>query len=236
MNSNNQQEILIKAKDFFRKEIILPHIEGACRRASKLSSYNVNPFLLSYLANFLTGNDSSQSLAKALILPRVLGSSITTSFGMRFQKFITEVFDGMGSTTPGIDIEFIDFIDGRKKYCQIKSGPNTINHDDCTTIENHFKATINLARTNNLNIAYNDLIVGVLYGEKFELSSHYTSINNTYPVIIGKEFWHRITGNPNFYSLLIDAIGIVAVEVDGTEKLQLAIDKLSKEIESSFPS
>jgi hypothetical protein len=26
----------------------------------------------------------------------------------------------------GIDIEFIDAIDGRRKYCQAKLGPNTI--------------------------------------------------------------------------------------------------------------
>tara|TARA_R110001592_G_scaffold53528_1_gene164106 strand:+ start:418 stop:663 length:246 start_codon:yes stop_codon:yes gene_type:complete len=81
---------------------------------------------------------------------------------MRIQKLISELFEGFGSTTPGIDIEFIDSIDGRKKYCQLKSGPNTINHDDVETIFGHFKGTINLARTNNLNIGINDMIVGVI--------------------------------------------------------------------------
>ncbi|MEI3611152.1 PmeII family type II restriction endonuclease [Pseudogracilibacillus sp. SO30301A] len=60
-----------------------------------------------------------------------------------------------------MDIEFIDKLDGRKKYCQIKADPNTINHDDVTTIKNHFNGIRNLARTNNLQIGLNDLIVGV---------------------------------------------------------------------------
>lgn len=75
-----------------------------------------------YLANFLTGNSSPKSIAKALIYPRILGTSITTSFGTNIQKFTNDVLDAFGSTTPGIDIEFIDRIDGHKKYCQMKSG------------------------------------------------------------------------------------------------------------------
>lgn len=234
MKEEQQKEILNKAKDFFKAEITLPHISNT-QRAAKLSNYNLNPFLLSYLSNFLTGNNSAESIAKALIYPRILGSSITTSFGMRFQKLITVIFEGLGSTTPGIDIEFIDALDGRKKYCQLKSGPNTINFDDRATIFNHFQATINLARTNNLDIGFNDLVVGVLYGDSSELSSHYQKINDQYPVIVGENFWHHLTGNPEFYFNLIDSIGEVALEVDGTEVIQRAIADLAVEIEAKFP-
>ena len=153
---------------------------------------------------------------------------------MRVQKLISELFEGFGSTTPGIDIEFIDLIDGRKKYCQLKSGPNTINHDDVETIFGHFTGTINLARTNNLNISVNDMIVGVVYGEENELSSHYKRIGENYPVLIGKSFWHRLTGKEDFYFELIDAVGDVALEVDGTKVLEDTIDALSKEIEAKF--
>lgn len=234
MNNAERLALLEKAKQFFRDEIVEAHIIGACNRASKLSNYNVNPFLYKYLANFLKGNDDPRSVAEALILPRVLGSAITTSFGMRVQKLISELFEGFGSTTPGIDIEFIDLIDGRKKYCQLKSGPNTINHDDVETIFGHFKGTINLARTNNLNIGVNDMIVGVVYGEENELSSHYKRISENYPVLIGKSFWHRLTGKADFYFELIDAVGDVALEVDGTKVLEDTIDSLSKEIEAKF--
>ncbi|MCI3937217.1 restriction endonuclease [Chryseobacterium aahli] len=234
MTEEQRLEILNNAKDFFRTEIVTSHIEGACNRASKLSEYNVNPFLFKYLANFLTGNDNAESIAKALVLPRILGSSINTSFGMKVQKLIGQLFQGLGSTTSGIDIEFIDATDGRRKYCQLKAGPNTINHDDVTTVINHFNGVRNLARTNNLNIGINDMIVGVIYGEEAELSSHYKKISQLYPVIIGKDFWHKLTGKEDFYFDLIDAIGDVALEVDGSHIVEETISKLTIEIQEKY--
>lgn len=230
MTEEQRLIILGKAKDFFRHHIVNSHINIASKKASKLSNYNVNPFLYKYLANFLKGNDESQSIAEALLLPRILGASITTSFGMKIQKLISELFEGFGSSTQGIDFEFIDAIDGRKKYCQLKAGPNTINHDDVTTIFGHFQGARNLSRTNNLNIGIDDMIVGVIYGENSELSSHYRRINEQYPVIVGKDFWHRLTGKEEFYFDLIDAIGEVALEVDGTKVIEETILALSKEI------
>lgn len=234
MDEIQRRQIIENAKTFFRSEIVQSHIDGACKRASKLSEYNVNPFLFKYLANFLTGNDDSESIARALVLPRILGSSITTSFGMKIQSLISYLFQGLGSTTQGIDIEFNDAIDGRKKYCQLKAGPNTINHDDVTTIINHFNGVRMLARTNNLNVGINDMIVGVVYGEDEELSSHYKRIGNTYPVIIGKDFWHRLTGKEDFYFELIDAIGEVALEVDASKVVDQTIKTLAKEIEEKY--
>ncbi len=234
MNNSQRKQIIENAQKFFRNEIVQSHIDGACKRASKLSEYNVNPFLFKYLANFLTGNDDSESIARALVLPRILGSSINTSFGMKIQSLISSLFEGLGSTTQGIDIEFVDAIDGRKKYCQLKAGPNTINHDDVTTIINHFKGVRTLARTNNLNVGINDLIVGVVYGEESELSSHYKKIGITYPVIIGKDFWHRLTGKDDFYYELIDAIGEVALEVDASMIVEQTIKTLAIEIEEKY--
>lgn len=234
MTEEKRIEILNNAKDFFRSEIVTSHIEGACKRASKLSEYNVNPFLFKYLANFLTGNDNAESIARALVLPRILGSSINTSFGMKIQKLIGQLFQGLGSTTSGIDIEFIDAVDGRRKYCQLKAGPNTINHDDVVTVINHFNGVRNLARTNNLNVGINDMIVGVIYGEEAELSSHYKKISNSFPVIIGKEFWYRLTGKEDFYFDLIDAIGDVALEVDGSHIVEETISNLALEIQSKY--
>ncbi|WP_336068184.1 PmeII family type II restriction endonuclease [Mesoflavibacter sp. CH_XMU1404-2] len=234
MNNRQKQKIIENAKSFFRDEIVQNHINSACQRASKLSSYNINPFLYKYLANFLTGNDKPESIAKALVLPRILGTSINTSFGMKIQSLISSLFEGLGSTTQGIDIEFIDEIDKRKKYCQLKAGPNTINKDDVVTIVNHFNGVRNLARTNNLNIGINDMIVGVIYGDHNDLSSHYKKIEQNYPVIVGQDFWHRLTGQENFYFELIDAIGEVALEVDATKVVSETISKLAKEIKNKF--
>lgn len=234
MEENKREQIIERAKNFFRQEIVQNHINGACNRASRLSEYNINPFLFKYLANFLTGNDNPESIAKALVLPRILGASINTSFGMKIQTLISTLFEGLGSTTQGIDIEFIDAIDNRKKYCQLKAGPNTINKDDVTTIINHFNGVRNLARVNNLNVGINDMIVGIVYGETSDISSHYRKIEESFPVIIGKDFWHRLTGQEDFYFQLIDAIGEVALEVDASNVVQETINKLALEINEKY--
>ena len=226
-------EIIDRAKIFFREEIAKSH-DTNTKKLTSLKQFNLNPFLDKYKANFLTGNDSPKSIAKALIYPRVLGTSINTTFGSKMQKFCSEVLEGFASTTSGIDIEFIDLTDGKRKYCQIKAGPNTINKDDVETIDRHFKGVKNLARTNNLDISFNDLIVGVFYGVPSELSTHYKKILSTYPVFVGQEFWHRLTGDKDFYTKITDAIGEVATEYDSSEMLNNVIEELSKEIEKKI--
>ncbi|HMC00169.1 MAG TPA: PmeII family type II restriction endonuclease [Flavobacteriaceae bacterium] len=236
MNDIQRAKILNNAKEFFRNEIVNSHLQGAVKRASSLRSYKINPFLLAYLANFLEGTSSPESFAKALLYPRLLSTSITTTFGNKAQKMISELFDGMmGSVVQGIDIEFIDAIDGRKKYCQLKSGPNTINKDDVKTVIDHFQAVKNLARTNNLDIMLGDMVVGVLYGENKELSTHYKNINKEFPVLAGKEFWYHLTGKKDFYFELSNVIGEVALEIDGSQILKGAILKLAEEIADAYP-
>lgn len=230
---NEYDGIIDKAKDFFRKEIAPSHIANT-EKLTKLKEFTLNPFLAKYKASFLTGNDDPESIAKALIYPRVLGTSIDTTFGNKLQKFCSEVLEGFASTTSGIDIEYIDKIDGRKKYCQIKAGPNTINKDDVDTIKGHFAGVKHLARTNNLNIGLNDLVVGVLYGTPEDLSGHYKRINDEYPVIIGAEFWYKLTGEKDFYQRITDAIGEVASEYDSSELIEKLIKSLAIEIEHSL--
>lgn len=234
MSEELEQTILERAKHFFRTKIVTSHIEGGIDRASKLESYNVHPFLLKYLANFLEGNCNPRSIAKALIYPRILGTSITTIFGTHAQQMINELFSGMASIIPGIDLEFIDGVDGRRKYCQLKSGPNNINKGDITTIKDGFKGIRNLARTNGLALQFDDLIVGVLYGTPDDLSNHFVKISQHYPVFVGADFWHHLTGEADFYNQLISAIGEVALEVDGRERLEAAITALALEVEDAF--
>lgn len=229
MDSKKKNEILLNAQEWFKDIIIINHIKNT-KKLVNSKEFNINPFLATYLANFLTGNSKPLSIAKALVYPRVLGQSITTSFGNGFQNFITKVLPAFGSTTSGIDIEFIDALDGDKKYCQLKAGPNTINKDDVETIAGHFTAIRNLAKTNNLKIPNEDLIVGVVYGELNQLSSHYKRIENQYfhPVFIGKNFWTRLTGDNDFYHELIKSISEVSQQVDATQELNEVILKLSQ--------
>ena len=162
MTEAEKREILAKAKDFFREKIVDNHKRNT-EKLGKLSAFQPNPFLEKYLANFAFGNCDASSIAKALVYPRVLGTSINTTFGTQMQAFCKDVLSGFASTTPGIDIEFVDQLDGRRKYCQIKAGPNTINNDDITTIKNHFESIRRIARTNGLR-EFNadiDCIVGI---------------------------------------------------------------------------
>jgi hypothetical protein len=226
----NKEEILKRAEKFFKDTIVNNHISNL-EKLTSLKNFKYNPFLIKYLANFLTGSANPRSIAKALIYPRILGTSITTSFGQNVQNFCSTVLPGFGSTTSGIDFEFVDQVDQRKKYCQVKAGPQTINKDDIETIDRHFKSIKRLASTNNLKLQIDDLVVGILYGTQKQLSRHYIEISKSYPVLIGEDFWYHLTGDTDFYFDLINTFGDIAESYDGKKKLNKVIDKLAKEIQ-----
>lgn len=232
MIETQRQQIIDSGKAYFRQIIIPSHLKNL--QALKLRDFKINPFLVNYLAAFLCGNTNPESLAKALLYPRILGTSISTSFGQNIQVFISKLAQvaGCASGIDGIDIEFVDAIDGRKKYCQCKAGPQTINKDDVTTIYGHFKHLINKARLDRLSVQIDDMIVGVLYGDDSELSGHYKTIKLQYPVYCGEEFWERITGDKHFYHRLAKAFGEVVEEdgIDGSLLIQKKIDEIAKEI------
>ena len=234
MTEKQKMQIIESGKAYFRSIIIPNHLRGLQRL--KLKDFKVNPFLVNYLAAFLCGNTEPESLAKALVYPRILGTSINTSFGQNIQVFISQLAEvaGNASGIDGVDIEFVDAIDGRKKYCQCKAGPNTINKDDIRTILEHFKHLIGKARLDKLPIQIDDMIVGTLYGEEHELSAHYRIIRSSYPVYCGAEFWEHLTGDKQFYHRLAKAFGEVVEEdnIDGSYIILAKINEIAKEIEN----
>lgn len=234
MTTKQKNKILDRAKTWWRDELVPAHLRNTLKLES-LKEFTINPFTWSYLAYYLEGNNKPESLAKVLIYPRVLGTSINTTFGSRVQDFMAKVFeDTMGSMIPGMDLEFVDKIDGRKKYCQIKAGPNVINRDGVTTIKNHFTSAKNLARTNSLKVEVTDFAFCLLYGEPHEKNAFIKEVESDYPVFIGKEFWYRFTGDPDFYKDLIESIGEVATEVNMKAKVNKVVKDLAKEIKEKF--
>jgi hypothetical protein len=233
MKEEQKLSIIESGKDFFRTNIIPSHIRNL--NELKLKDFNINPFLINYLAAFLCGNTKPESLAKALVYPRVLATSINTTFGSSLQIFIAKIQQiiSSGSAIPGIDIEFLDAIDQRKKYCQCKAGPQTINRDDVDTILGHFKQFKGIARQNKLHVSDDDLIVGVLYGDAAKLSANYKTIATTYPVYCGVDFWEHLTGDSQFYHRLAKAFGEVVEEdnIDGSQLILNKIEEIAKEIE-----
>ena len=232
MTEQQKQAIIESGKEYFRTTIIPNHLKNL--QKLKLSSFNINPFLINYLAAFLCGDTEPRSLAKALVYPRILGTSLNTSFGQNIQVFISslEEITGGASGIEGIDIEFVDAIDGRRKYCQCKAGPQTINKEDIATILGHFKYLMNKSRLDRMGLQFDDLIVGVLYGERDNLSANYKAIDAHYPVLCGADFWERLTGDKEFYNRLSKAFGAVVEEdgIDGSTLILQKVDEIAQEI------
>lgn len=230
-----EKQLIKSIVAYFEINIFKNHIEASLNENTKLKSYKINPIVVKYLSKVLEGNYNPEGVAKALFYPRVLGTSINTSFGTRIQSMFVELGIAKGSMIKGMDIEFIDKIDKKEKWCQLKAGPNTINSEDVKPLIKKFTDTINLASTNNAmkGITNNDFIVGVLYGEPGELSMHYKKINQQHPVIIGKEFWHRMTGFPNFYSGLIVELHKSIDGIDTKNIISEGYKKLADEVRTS---
>ncbi len=232
MTEQQKQAIIESGKQYFRSIIIPNHLKNL--KKLQLSSFDINPFLINYLAAFLCGNTEPVSLAKALVYPRILGTSLNTSFGQNIQIFISQLQEVVGGASgiDGIDIEFVDAIDGRRKYCQCKAGPKTINKDDIATILGHFKYLMNKSRLDRMGLQFDDLVVGVLYGEKESLSAFYNAIDAHYPVLCGSEFWRHLTGDETFYQRLAKAFGEVVEEdgIDGSTLILTKVNEIAEEI------
>ena len=232
MEKVQKQAIIRSGKEYFRSVIIPNHLRNL--KKLSLNSFNFNPFLINYLAAFLCGNTEPESLARALVYPRILGTSLNTSFGQNVQVFISQLQEVVGGASgiDGIDIEFVDALDGRRKYCQCKAGPQTINKDDIATILGHFKYLMNKSRLDRMGLQLDDLVVGVLYGDRVNLSANYKAIDAHYPVLCGAEFWERLTADKNFYYQLAKAFGEVVEEdgIDGSALILAKVNEIAQEI------
>lgn len=232
MKKVQKQAIIRSGKEYFRRVIVPNHLRNLEKLS--LSSFNFNPFLINYLAAFLCGNTEPESLARALVYPRILGTSLNTSFGQNIQVFISQLQEVVGGASgiDGIDIEFVDALDGRRKYCQCKAGPQTINKDDIATILGHFKYLMNKSRLDRMGLQFDDLVVGVLYGERANLSGNYKAIDAHYPVLCGADFWERLTADKNFYYQLAKAFGEVVEEdgIDGSALILAKVNGIAQEI------
>ena len=107
-------------------------MEGQVKKIKswKMKNFKINPFTIKMLSQIGFGGCDPRSMARALVYPRILGTSLATSFGTRTQFFCVEAGFAKASGVAGMDIEFTDKINGRDIYAQLKAGPTTINKDD----------------------------------------------------------------------------------------------------------
>lgn len=228
-------ELINKIVSYIKTNILDNHITASIMVNSKLKTYNINPIVVKYLSKLLDNGYTPLGVAKALFYPRVLGTSINTSFGTRLQKMFVELGIARGSMLDGMDIEFYDLKENVERWCQLKSGPNTINSEDVKPMIKKFTDIINRARTNTAlkGISNSSFIVGVIYGESDELSMHYKEIDKVHPVFIGADFWHRLTGYENFYFGLVAALHTTIMNLETEKVIELGCLKLAAEIEQS---
>lgn len=224
--------LIDKLEEWWLSDVYGKHKENV-NKLKKSKEFSINPFLHPYLANFVYGDISPTSLAKALILPRMMSSSITTTFGKKMQDFIVNNIEhAKGSGIAGIDIEFTDQTNSSAKtlYCQVKAGPNTINSGDVELISKKFVQLRNKARLDALDISSDSMIVGILYGERRNLSGNYLAIENEhgYGVFIGKDFWEKLTGDEKFYEKMSDKLHSISCDLNESVYVQEIIKELSE--------
>ena len=82
-----------------------------------------------------------------------------------------------------------------------------------------------------MKFSSDDFVFYTIYGKRSEMNSFISELSRDYTVYMGKEFWHRLTGEEEFYNRLINAIIEVVDEVDMPSIVEKVIEDLSKEIE-----
>jgi hypothetical protein len=222
-------------KDEFAGKILAKLKEG-----HDLSSFNFNPLVSIALSSGVYGNPTPMNMAKALLYPRVFGTSINTTFGDKMQKMCVRYLGAAASGTTGIDIEYEDKLDGQNVVMQLKAGPNTINYDDVEPIVSKMGTayrTLRQNRADNMPI----FAIGITYGVMADISAHYRRIAASsvggqlnIPIYIGQDFWHRLTGNPTFYSEMISLFVDIFEKEDYSDLLQEDLDRLASEIEAKY--
>jgi hypothetical protein len=222
-----QKQLLVKTKEFVRDVIIANHIKNI-EKCKRKKVFKINPFTHIYLASLFGGRNSKVSLAKALIFPRCLGTSISTSVGTNFQKYIVKLLRAESSGVFALDFNFTDKVDRKKKNCQLKLGPNTLNSPDVKQLNYELSK---YRRKTAANFGEALPVAGVAYGTEKELSPNYNKLNELgIPVYVGQDFWHRVTGDRMFYKKLIRSFEAAAREMKVKRVLNTAIRRLSKEL------
>lgn len=238
MNSKNnipsESELLNRAQGYFEKNFMKRQKDSI--QKLKLDDIKFNPFLIRELASRISNQIDSISIAKAMVFPRVLGTSASTSFGSNTQNMIVSIMgQDVSSNVSDMDIEYQSPVTGDYRWAQLKAGPSTINKSDIETIERGFQKAQNLARQNqNKRFTFNSSICAVMYGSRDQLSNVYKTMekNGYVNILVGNEFWYDLTGYPDFYINLITAVEKAAQSISLKDSVDDAIDRIAKEIYS----
>lgn len=207
----------------------------------KLKNFKINPFSMIMIANGILGEMTKENIAKALIYPRVFGTSINTKFGNKIQKLCVDHLGAEPSAAAGMDIEFFDQVDRKKTLVQLKAGPNTINSDDVDPMLKKMEAAYRILRTNSGGANMPTFAVGVAYGIPEQISGHYKKIAGSnvvsqvgVPIYVGEAFWYRLTGDQDFYEQLVLMFMDCFKSESYAAALNASIEVLADEVEERY--
>ena len=107
----DENQLLIIVTKYFEEKIFDNHKINSLKNHSKLKSYKINPILVKYLSKILEDDFTPIGIAKALYYPRVLGTSINTSFGTRIQNMFVELKLASGSLIKDLHLQSLLCLD-----------------------------------------------------------------------------------------------------------------------------
>ncbi len=227
-------------KQFFKEEFA-ETIKEKLKTGHSIDDLSVNPLILIALSSGVFGSPTSANMAKALLYPRVFGTSINTSFGEKMQRLCIRYLGAKASGVAGMDIEFFDLIDKKPVLMQLKAGPNTINSKDVKPILQEMAQAYRLLRQNGIGKSMPIFAIGVTYGTTEELNGNYKKILSSSvmgqlftPIFVGQDFWYRLTGDKNFYSEMVRLFFELFDQEDYSELLQTDLNNLALGIEKKY--
>lgn len=228
-----------KIKNYLEQEFAEP-MSKKLEKGHGLDNFIVNPFILVTLSSGVFGESTSMNMAKSLLYPRVFGTSISTSFGDKMQRLCVQHLGARASAIPGMDIEFEDKKEEQTIIMQLKAGPNTINSGDVKPMVEEMVSAYRLLQQNKVT-QMPTFALGAIYGSLEEVSAHYKKIRDSgvgaqqsIPIYIGQDFWHRLTGNSNFYLEMLKIFISLFKEVNHASLLEENLQSLAKEIEEKY--
>lgn len=222
MEEREKQAIINSGKDYFRKIIIPNHIKGL--KSLRLKDFKINPFMVNYLA----GKISFEDFAKALLYPVMFDTLVSSGPLSAFNQFVarlSELTDGF-SDINGIDFEFTDAIDGKRKYCQCRPSLVALTDDETAEVLGNFKKAYEQSQAEGVDMQINDLVMAFPYGDENIFSGNSKIISSHYDILYGEEFWHRLSGDRNFYYRICKAFAEV-IEEPNSEGGMLVKEKVA---------
>lgn len=150
--------------------------------------------------------NTSQDLIKS-ILDAYLSSQEETIFGEFLEQLAIYVchyvYGGKKSSSEGIDLEFEK--DEVRYIVSIKSGPNWGNSGQIAKMKDNFRKARRILGTNTSKVKV-IAINGCCYGKDNSPDK------GDYLKYCGQDFWELVSGEPDFYTKIIESLGYRAKE------------------------